>query len=213
MTQVSNDSVACIPWFYPTPANLSLYVCNPWETVKFLGFMSKVPAGVCQCLPDCSAIIYEPIIISTPLRKCDSSSLGVSKLCDINNKALPQPTMFGSQARLEFERYGCSSSALNGVESSTRFYANTLPNGDVFGTNPKNYSAFEKDIALVEVYFRKSNIFQMGRQARMNWIDYFSTVGGLLGLVLGMGIISIIELIWVCLRLAALKMNFQNLIP
>ena len=213
MTQVSNDSVACIPWFYPTPANLSLYVCNPWETVKFLGFMSKVPAGVCQCLPDCSAIIYEPIIISTPLRKCDSSSLGVSKLCDINNKALPQPTMFGSQARLEFERYGFSSSALNGVESSTRFYANTLPNGDVFGTNPKNYSAFEKDIALVEVYFRKSNIFQMGRQARMNWIDYFSTVGGLLGLVLGMGIISIIELIWVCLRLAALKMNFQNLIP
>ena len=175
--------------------------------------MSKVPAGVCQCLPDCSAIIYEPIIISTPLRKCDSSSLGVSKLCDINNKALPQPTMFGSQARLEFERYGFSSSALNGVESSTRFYANTLPNGDVFGTNPKNYSAFEKDIALVEVYFRKSNIFQMGRQARMNWIDYFSTVGGLLGLVLGMGIISIIELIWVCLRLAALKMNFQNLIP
>ena len=213
MTQVSNDSVACIPWFYPTPANLSLYVCNPWETVKFLGFMSKVPAGVCQCLPDCSAIIYEPIIISTPLRKCDSSSLGVSKLCDINNKALPQPTMFGSQARLEFERYGFYSSFLNGVESSTRFYANTLPNGDVFGTNPKNYSAFEKDIALVEVYFRKSNIFQMGRQARMNWIDYFSTVGGLLGLVLGMGIISIIELIWVCLRLAALKMNFQNLIP
>ena len=213
MTQVSNDSVACIPWFYPTPANLSLYVCNPWETVKFLGFMSKVPAGVCQCLPDCSAIIYEPIIISTPLRKCDSSSLGVSKLCDINNKALPQPTMFGSQAILEYERYGFSSSALNGVESSTRFYANTLPNGDVFGTNPKNYSAFEKDIALVEVYFRKSNIFQMGRQARMNWIDYFSTVGGLLGLVLGMGIISIIELIWVCLRLAALKMNFQNLIP
>ena len=213
MTQVSNDSVAFIPWFYTTTANLSLYVCNPWETVKFLGFMSKVPAGVCQCLPDCSAIIYEPIIISTPLRKCDSSSLGVSKLCDINNKALPQPTMFGSQARLEFERYGFSSSALNGVESSTRFYANTLPNGDVFGTNPKNYSAFEKDIALVEVYFRKSNIFQMGRQARMNWIDYFSTVGGLLGLVLGMGIISIIELIWVCLRLAALKMNFQNLIP
>ena len=84
---------------------------------------------------------------------------------------------------------------------------------DLFALNPKTYDAFEKDIALVEIYFRKSTIIQMGRQARMNWIEYFSTVGGLLGLVLGMGIISIIELIWVCLRLAALKMNFQNLIP
>jgi hypothetical protein len=42
----------------------------------------------------------------------------------------------------------------------------------------------------------------------MNWIKYLSTVGELLGLVLGMGIVSFIELIWLCCRMTAKKWNF-----
>ena len=45
------------------------------------------------------------------------------------------------------------------------------------------YDAYEKDIAMVQIYFKKSTIFEMGSQPRMNWIDYLSTVGGLLGLI------------------------------
>ncbi len=30
----------------------------------------------------------------------------------------------------------------------------------------------------------------------MNWIDYFSNIGGIFGLVLGMGLITIAEIIW-----------------
>ena len=82
---------------------------------------------------------------------------------------------------------------------------------DSFGQ--RNYNPFDKDIALLEVFFKKPTIIQISRQARMSWIDYLSTVGGLLGLVLGMGIVSFIELLWLCLRIAALKMNFQNLVP
>jgi hypothetical protein len=44
----------------------------------------------------------------------------------------------------------------------------------------------------------------------MTWIDYFSTVGGLLGLVLGMGIISFVELIWLCLRILAKHNNMTD---
>ena len=84
---------------------------------------------------------------------------------------------------------------------------------DLFNYGTDYYSVYDRDIALLEVFFKKPTIIQITRQARMNWIDYISTVGGLLGLVLGMGIISFIELLWVCLRLVALKMNFQNLIP
>ena len=94
-------------------------------------------------------------------------------------------------------------------ESSIHYYTDEK----LFLHNPKSYDAYEKDIALVEISFRKSTIIQMSRKARMNWIDYFSTVGGLLGLVLGMGIISLIEMVWVCLRILALKMNFQNIVP
>jgi len=41
----------------------------------------------------------------------------------------------------------------------------------------------------------------------MTWIDYFSAVGGLLGLVLGMGFFSLFELIWLCLRITSKKLN------
>jgi hypothetical protein len=44
----------------------------------------------------------------------------------------------------------------------------------------------------------------------MTWIDYFSTVGGLLGLVLGMGFISFIELFWLALRIIALKLQLTR---
>jgi len=204
---------ACVPWYFPTPANQTINVCNPWESEIFLSFMSSVPQDICKCLPDCKATVYEPLIVSTPFRRCDSLSLGVSKLCDINNKGLPQPTMFGSQAMLEYNKLGVQSEAMDGIQSGKRLYAKTLPHGDVFTTNPQFYEAFQEDIAVVEICFRKSAIMQFSSQATMSWIDYFSAVGGLLGLVLGMGIVSFIEIFWVCLRLLALKLNCNHWIP
>ena len=44
----------------------------------------------------------------------------------------------------------------------------------------------------------------------MTWIDYFATVGGLLGLMLGMGLVSFIELIWLFLRILARKLNWTD---
>jgi hypothetical protein len=101
---------------------------------------------------------------------------------------------------------------LAGIRSSLRRFANTLPDGDVFRDN-MNYDAYDKDIAMVQIFFQKSTVFQMGSQPRMTWIDYLSTVGGLLGLVLGMGFVSFIELFWLCLRLAAHQWKYTNLIP
>ena len=210
MSNESNESVPCIPWFFPTPYNVDVYVCNPWESVKFLDFMNQVPGGHCPCLPDCSGTIYEPYITSTPIRRCDSSNFGVSRLCKPNNKELPQPSLYGSQIRFEYEAKNIQGGpVVSALESSIRNYSVEK----LFEQNPKFYDAFEKDIALVEISFRKSTIIQMGRKTRMNWIEYFSTVGGLLGLVLGMGIISFVEILWVCLRLTALKLNFQNFVP
>jgi hypothetical protein len=91
-----------------------------------------------------------------------------------------------------------------------RTYDKTLADGDVFTTNTKTYDAYNTDIALVQIFFSKSTVFQMGSQPRQTWIDYFSNVGGLLGLVLGMGIVSFIELIWLCLRVGAKELNLTQ---
>ena len=96
--------------------------------------------------------------------------------------------------------------------SSERKYASVLPAGDIFASNPTTYDAYDEDIAMVQIYFKKSTLFQMGSQPRMTWIDYLSTVGGLMGLVLGMGIVSIIELVWVCLRMTFFKMDLTHII-
>ena len=63
---------------------------------------------------------------------------------------------------------------------------------------------------MVEIIYQKSTLVQIGTQLNMTWIDYFSSVGGLLGLVLGMGFFSFFELIWLCLRIASKRLKFTN---
>jgi hypothetical protein len=94
------------------------------------------------------------------------------------------------------------------TESSLR---NSISLGqDSTEKNLIEYDAYVKDVATVSIVFKKSSILQLQSQQRMSWIDYFSTVGGLLGLVLGMGIISFVELFWLCLRIFAQKFNMTD---
>jgi len=81
---------------------------------------------------------------------------------------------------------------------------------DIFEPPQKTYDAFDQDIAMVQIIYQKSTAVVMGSQLTMTWIDYFSAVGGLLGLVLGMGFISFIELFWLGMRMVALKLNFTK---
>ena len=153
--------------------------------------------------------MYEPMVTSVPFRRCDSSNFGVSQFCSLSNKLLLRPVKFAIQVEKEYESYNQSPYYFT-LESSIRNYSNTIAMGDIFTQNEKTYDAYEKDIALVHIFFRKATIIQMGSSQRMGWVDYFSNVGGLLGLVLGMGIVSLIELVWLCLRLAARPLGFSD---
>ena len=73
--------------------------------------------------------------------------------------------------------------------------------GGISENNITQYDAFDKDIAMVSIVYQDSTVTQIGSQAKMTWIDYLATVGGLLGLVLGMGFISFVELVWLALRI------------
>jgi hypothetical protein len=76
--------------------------------------------------------------------------------------------------------------------------------------NVYEYDSYKKDIAIVKIFFGQSTIIQMNSKSAMGWIDYLSAVGGLLGLVLGMGIVSFVELLWLCLRIGALRLRLTN---
>merc|ERR1711962_782207 len=58
------------------------------------------------------------------------------------------------------------------------------------------YNAFEKDIAVVNIFFASSTVFAFERSKRMTWLDFISNLGGVCGLCLGISFISITELVY-----------------
>jgi hypothetical protein len=65
------------------------------------------------------------------------------------------------------------------------------------------YDAYEKDIAILQIYFKSPTVMEFGTFPSQNWVGFFSAIGGLLGLCIGMSIVTIIELFWLCFRIAA----------
>jgi hypothetical protein len=80
----------------------------------------------------------------------------------------------------------------------------------LFKSTPRRYDSFDKDISMVKIIYQESTVVLIGSETRMTWIDYLATVGGLLGLVLGMGFISFVELVWLLLRIISKWMNLTD---
>lgn len=67
--------------------------------------------------------------------------------------------------------------------------------------DPK-YNAYDKDIAVVNIFFGKPTTIEYERIKRMTAIDFISSVGGLFGLCLGFSLISFFEILyWFIIRL------------
>ena len=75
-------------------------------------------------------------------------------------------------------------------------------------TEQPTYNAFEKDIAIVNFYFEKSSILQYKRSSRLTVVDMISQIGGLLGVAMGISLISVVEIVyWITIRLIR---NFES---
>jgi hypothetical protein len=196
-------NTTCQPWFFPTSSD-SMSICDPWQSYDFFQIMSsKIPDNICQqCLPDCSITMYNPTVTVEPFVTCNANNIGTSQFCALNLKQImPMQLRLASQIQNEFRN--TSTGQLDkmpqyfvSLKSSNRKYGY-----QVFKKTHKTYDALDRDIAMVQIVFQKSTAILIGTQLYMTWIDYFSAVGGLLGLVLGMGFVTFIEIIWLCFRL------------
>jgi len=189
-------------------------MCDPWQSHDFFQIMSnEIPDDLCKkCLPDCDVITYNPTITVELFDSCNANNIGVSQFCRINLKQ-PSPMQMKLISQIQNEFYNGSIEMfpkmpdyIDSLKSSIRRYG-----FDIFKKPQKTYDAFGEDIAMVKIIYQKSTVIQMGSKLTMTWIDYFSTVGGLLGLVLGMGFVSFIELFWLCMRLINAKFNLKKL--
>jgi len=188
----------CYPWFFPTP-NDSISICDPWQSSDFFQIMkNQIPDNMCKkCLPDCSVTIYNPTISVEPFDKCSANNIGAGLFCKITFKKPMQMRMrLASQIQNSTLELIKQPNYLLSMKSSIRSYGY-----DVFKKPYKTYDAIDEDIAMVQIINQKSTATLIGSQRTMTWIDYFSAVGGLLGLVLGMGFVTFIEIFWLGLRL------------
>ena len=188
----------CTPWYFPSPETLP-NICDPWHATQLIEIMSNVPISECKhCLPDCDSTIFKPRISTTPLRKCQLNSLGSNKFClkntgnNLVDENLGNLVSSGYSRRNSLKPYFYKKD----FPSSYRKLGTSLPIGDVFESTNEPYNAFDKDIASVQIYFDSAYATKIQTSPRMTWNDYFANVGGIYGLVLGIGIISLFEILW-----------------
>ena len=188
----------CIPWFFPTADEFPT-ICDSWEAVELFNLMISVPFSHCKhCLPDCLTTIYKNSISVVPFRKCSLHNMGVSKFCSLANVSKHNFKFSTQIISDDYEsRFMKVPSYLKQMFiDANRSYSSTLKNGDIFGRNDIGYDLFEQDIAKVQIYVKAPVVIEMERKATMSWIDYFSNVGGILGLLLGIGMLSLFEFVW-----------------
>ena len=198
------QKIPCTPWYLPTPES-SRTVCDPWEAAEFEKYFSNVPAINCSfCLPDCDTVVYEPSVTAIPFRRCDFRNLGISRLCDIENPFLPKPQIWARQVLKALNATQLDISLLAkrlGFVSSERSYAVPLVPPGAFNFVDESYDAYDKDLAVAQFYFRTTTITELETNVSQTWIDFFSAIGGLLGLCIGMSIVTFVELFWLGFRM------------
>jgi hypothetical protein len=209
LTKKLNMTTPCTPWYFPFQDGAAT-VCDPWQAILFYEYMfNDIPDDICSyCLPDCVNTIYHPVVTSLPFKTCDESNLGISRFCNLDDTSLPSPKIWGEQVKEELT--GSNNIILaKQVESSERIYARSPIHFTQLDTR---YNAYEKDIAILQIFFDKPSVFQFVSQPSQTWIGFFSAIGGLLGLCLGISLITFIKLVWLCLRLGAkaVEPNFEK---
>jgi len=197
----------CSPWYFPAIQE-SKKICDPWDNKNFLYYMDSFKETNCpNCLPECNATLYDVSINKVAFRKCDSANTAMSFLCKFNgiwDKPLPK----------KYFSLLTNVTSIDDVHDPTsvsniRTY-NNLNKYSWTEKIPAKYDAFDVDIATVDISFRKPKALQIQPKLKMNWIDFLSTIGGLLGLVLGMGVVSFIEICWLCIRMIARLYNLNQ---
>ena len=200
---VKQFNSSCTPWYFPANDS-NPTICDPWVTKFFVNKTFSSPEEECpNCLPSCSMTHYHQSISSSPFRRCDDLNLGVSKLCNLNDKQLSDPKIWATQIKNEYGEN--PPNYIDEIVDSQRIYLPKIRS--MFSNMQTEYDAYEEDIAIVSVFFESSSVFLYGSQHSQTWIDFFSAVGGLMGLCFGFSFITIIELIWLCIHIGKLTMG------
>jgi hypothetical protein len=190
----------CTPWFFP-PQSSNDSICIRSMANIFMNFMnsSKVVQQCNWCLPDCNTFKYSWTVTSEKVRKCDEKNFGVSKLCDPDNFAKqPQPLLWANQALKQLPN-------IQNIVTSNRVIQEYA-----WHTGDTHYDAFNGDIASLSIFFRSPTALHFLNSSSQSWISYFSFVGGIFGLFIGLSIATLYEWIWLSMKMIGFGLGLDN---
>ncbi len=152
--------------FSPSPNSTN--ICDPFQSYDILQIMSnEIPHALCShCLPDCKSTDYQAKVFVNPFVQCNEKNVGGSKF-DFKHVSPLQEKLKG-QILDEYQLQ-----TLNGFYETGSSYIDFL-----FEVSD---DSFVRDIAVVKIMHESPTSVQMTTsKLSMNWVHYFSTVGGLL---------------------------------
>ena len=163
------------------------------------------------CLPDCQRVIFSQSVSAQPFRRCDERNVEMTKFCSVLNKNVVKPEIWGRQMiDYYINTTGKVPEFLSNVTSSKRTIKKSYLLNYLFKGISREYDAYEKDIAVLNVFFDTTTVMTFNSESQQTWIDYFSSVGGALGLCIGLSVITVVELFWLCCRLCHVVMIDPN---
>ena len=196
----ANLSNSCTPWNFPMNDN-HFQMCDPFQSKEIRNFMQTTIPDCNYCMPDCTNTIYTQSVSTQQFRRCDERNLLLTPFCSLMKN--DGPYICGAQViETYIKKYGKVPPYMNLFESGKRSIKVSTVLNNFFEDLPREYDAFEKDIAVLNVFFDSNTVLNFKSQKRQSWIGYFSNVGGSLGLCTGLSIVTIVELFWLFLTAA-----------
>ena len=157
------------------------------------------PQAIDECLPDCENTDYSVSISASPFRRCDHKTLGLSALCNFSETI--NPPIWGKSVMDEFkeEEGNVPSYVMEKYSTNMRSFVRPNESSEVFkilNSNENEYDAFKKDIAMATFFFDTTTAYEFIRIPKMTVYDFISQVGGMLGLCMGLSLVSIFEIFY-----------------
>jgi hypothetical protein len=93
------------------------------------------------------------------------------------------------------------------IISSQRFLIPKGFNGTLSTNSVIEYDAYDRDIAMLNVYFETPTVLEYTTQHSKTWFDFISAVGGNGGLFIGFSIVTILEIVWLIFQALSLYLT------
>ena len=122
----------------------------------------------------------------------------------------PTPQLWGKLALERLENYSEKADykkIKSRIVSSQRYLNPRGHMGISISKSVTEYDAYDRDIAILNVYFETPTVLEYTTMHSKTWFDFISAVGGNGGLFIGFSIVTILELVWLIFQAISLYFN------